>query len=331
MVILREINLKEYPELIRLIKEGEQLSDLLKLSSEELLLRWFNYHLEAAGHPDKVTNFSGDVRDGVKYTVLLNRLNNKLCDKAALDEKDVQVRAVRVLENAKKLGVEHFITSKDIVSGNSKLNTIFTAAIFNTCHGLEPPTKEEAVEAAKLLQDDAEGSREERAFRMWMNSLGLTDVYVNNLYEDVKSGVILLKVIDKIKPGCVEWKKVDQTSMNKFKKIANCNEAVDACKKAGLSIVGVGGIDLHDGNKKLTLGIVWQLMRSHTLQVLGAKTEDDLLRWANEMVAKEPKITSFKDKNLTNSIFFIDLMAAMEPGIVDWEIVMKGNFNIIVR
>jgi plastin-1 len=94
MVILREINLKEYPELIRLIKEGEQLSDLLKLSSEELLLRWFNYHLEAAGHPDKVTNFSGDVRDGVKYTVLLNRLNNKLCDKVALDEKDVQVRAV---------------------------------------------------------------------------------------------------------------------------------------------------------------------------------------------------------------------------------------------
>jgi plastin-1 len=106
---------------------------------------------------------------------------------------------------------------------------------------------------------------------------------------------------------------------------------VDACKKAGLSIVGIGGIDLHDGNKKLTLGLVWQLMRSHTLQVLGAKTDSDLLRWANEMVAKEPKITSFKDKNLTNSIIFIDLMAAMEPGIVEWEIIMKGNFNIIVR
>jgi plastin-1 len=79
------------------------------------------------------------------------------------------------------LVVAHFITSKDIISGNSKLNTIFTATIFNTCHGLEPPTKKEAVEAAKLLQDDAESSREERAFRMWMNSLGLTDIYVNNI------------------------------------------------------------------------------------------------------------------------------------------------------
>jgi plastin-1 len=323
MIILREINLKHYPQLIRLLKEGENLGDLLKLGAEEMLLRWFNYHLAAAGHESKVANFSGDVRDGIKYTVLLNQLNPTTCDKAGLNTTNVQERAVKVMENAKKLGVEHYITSKDIVSGNSKLNIIFTAAIFNTCHGLDPPTEEETYEAAKLLQDD-EGSREERAFRMWMNSLGLTDVYLNNVYEDVKSGVILLKVIDKIKPGCVEWKKVDQTNMNKFKKIVNCNEAVDACKKAGLSIVGIGGTDIHNGDKKLILGIVWQLMRSHTLQVLGHKTEEDLLKWANEMVGKEPKVTSFRDKTLTNSMFFIDLMTAMEPRVVDWEIVMRG-------
>jgi plastin-1 len=324
MIILREINLKHYPQLLRLLKPGENLGDLLKLGSEDLLMRWFNYHLDAAGHENKVTNFSADVRDSIKYTVLLNQLNSNLCDKTGLNITNVQERAVKVMENAKKLGVEHFITSKDIVSGNSKLNTIFTAAIFNTCHGLDPPTEEEAYESAKLLQDD-EGSREERAFRMWMNCLGLDDVYVHHLYEDVKSGVILLKVIEKIKPGCVEWKNVDQTSTNKFKKIVNCNEAVNACKKAGLSIVSIGGTDIHDGNKKLILAIVWQLMRSHTLQVLGNKTEDDLLKWANEMVKQEPKVTSFKDKSLTNSMFFINLMTAMEPRAVDWEIVMKGK------
>lgn len=35
--------------------------------------------------------------------------------------------------------------------------------------------------------DDVEASREERAFRLWINSLGIP-TYVNNLFEDVKTG-----------------------------------------------------------------------------------------------------------------------------------------------
>ena len=83
------------------------------------------------------------------------------------------------------------------------MNTLFTAAIFNACPGLDPPTEQEAYEAAKLLEDDVEGGREERAFRMWINSLGLEGVHINNLYEECRSGLLLLTLIDKIKPGTV--------------------------------------------------------------------------------------------------------------------------------
>lgn len=42
----------------------------------------------------------------------------------------------------------------------------------------------------------------------------------------------------------------------------NCNYAVDlGKKKAGFSLVGIGGQDLYDGNATLTLALVWQLMR----------------------------------------------------------------------
>lgn len=326
-VILGEINLRKHPQIIRLLKDGEQLSDLLKLHPEDILLRWFNFHLSNAGYDKPIKNFSGDIKDSERYTILLNQLNKDLCDKSALNETDLTVRANKVLENSKKLGVDAYITDKDITSGNGKLNTLFTAAIFNHCHGLDPPTEQEAYEAAKLLNDDVEGSREERAFRMWINSMGLNDLYVNNLYEDCRSGVLLLKVIDKVKPGCVEWKKVDQTSTNKFKKIVNCSEAVDACKKAGLSIVGIGGTDLHDANKKYILAIVWQLMRSHTLQVIGNKSEDDLLSWANDLVVStgKPKIDSFRDKSLKNSLFFIQLEAAIEPRAINWDLVQQGK------
>lgn len=49
-----------------------------------------------------------------------------------------------------------------------------------------------------MLDDDIEGSREERAFRFWINSLGIEDVFITNLYDEVKDGLVLLKVMDKI-------------------------------------------------------------------------------------------------------------------------------------
>ena len=33
----------------------------MALSPEEILLRWFNYHLEEAGHPRRVHNFTKDI------------------------------------------------------------------------------------------------------------------------------------------------------------------------------------------------------------------------------------------------------------------------------
>lgn len=324
MILLRQVNLKSHPQLIRLLKEGETINELLKLNPEELLLRWFNYHLTNAGHPNKITNFTEDIKNSDKYLILLNQLN-KTCDLSALNESNLTKKAQTVLNNAKKLNVESYITPDDITKGNQKLNVLFTAAIFNECHGLDPATEEEAYEAAKLLDDDSEGSREERCFRYWMNSLNIPDVYFNNLYEDCKSGSLLLKVIDKIKPGSVNWKNVEMNPNNKFKKVANCNIAIDACKTAQLRVVGVGGMDIHDGNKKLILGLVWQLMRSHSLQVIGAKTEDEMIAWGNLISSADPKIGNLRDPSLKNSLWFIRIMAGIEPRAVNWDLVHQGK------
>ena len=209
-MLFRSVSQSRY---MRLLNDGVDIGDLLKLPPEEILKRWFNYHLKKASYPTKLNNWSGDLKDSEKYTVLLNQLDPSKCDKSALQDSDMMKRANKVLANAKKLGAESFITPNDICNGNEKLNLLFTAEIFNNFHGLEELSEEE-YEAAKLLNDDVEGTREERAFRMWINSLGLDDVYVNNLYEDVRSGVLLLKVIDRIKPGVVNWKKVDMTPLS---------------------------------------------------------------------------------------------------------------------
>lgn len=44
---------------------------------------------------------------------------------------------------------------------------------------------------AEMMTDDAQTSREERCFRLWINSLG-TATYVNNVFEDVRNGSVLI-------------------------------------------------------------------------------------------------------------------------------------------
>ena len=47
--LLAQVDIKLHPELYRLCEEGETIDDLLRLTPDQILLRWFNYHLRAAG------------------------------------------------------------------------------------------------------------------------------------------------------------------------------------------------------------------------------------------------------------------------------------------
>ena len=84
--------------------------------------------------------------------------------------------------------------------------------------------------------------------------------------------------------------------------------------------IGIGAGDISDGNKKMILAIVWQLMRTHYLQIIGGKTDQDILNWANASVP-DMKIGSFRDKALSDGIFLIKLCSSIEPRIINWDIV----------
>ena len=160
---------------------------------------------------------------------------------------------------------------------------------------------------------------------MWINSLGLPDVYVNNLYEECKTGLLMLQIIDKIKPGIVNWKIVDKKVKNKFSATVNCQEVIDSAIKSKYTIVGIGAQDIREGNKKYILAIVWQLMRAHTLQIIGNKTEEELVNWGNSLVSEEIKIKNLKDKSVSNSLWFIYIMKTIEPRAINWDIIIQDK------
>jgi plastin-1 len=268
LCLVKKISLKDCPEIMRLAEEGEQLQDLMKLAAEAILIRWINFHLRKQGVDKKVGNLGGDLKDSVALLHVLNSLDAAKCNSGAgLAEADLVKRAEIMIRHAESIGVPQLVRPSDITSGNSKLLTIFVAELFNAKHGLEELNEEEkeAYEKAGIDDDDVEGSRDERAFRFWINSLALEDVYINDLIEDVKTGVVVLKVLDKLKPGAVEWKKIDKNPNNTFKKGINCGQVIEISKKLGLKIPGIGGSDFVDGNKKNIIAVVWQLVRLNYL------------------------------------------------------------------
>ena len=61
LLVSSKISLHNCPSLAYLLKDSEELSDLMALSPEEILLHWFNYQLEEAGSQRRARNFSKDI------------------------------------------------------------------------------------------------------------------------------------------------------------------------------------------------------------------------------------------------------------------------------
>ncbi|NXG41628.1 PLSI protein, partial [Psilopogon haemacephalus] len=340
--LFADIEISRNEALIALLNEREELDQLMRLSPEELLLRWVNYHMANAGWL-KISNFSQDIKDSRVYYHLLNQIAPKGDDLDKLpvkidfsgfhDKNDLR-RAEHMLQQADKLSCRQFVTPADVVAGNPKLNLAFVANLFNTYPALHKP--DNSSYDLSLLEGE---SKEERTFRNWMNSLGVSP-YVNHLYSDLSDALIIFQLYDLIRVP-VDWNHINKPPYpllgGNMKKIENCNYAVELGKtKARFSLVGIAGHDLNEGNPTLTLALIWQLMRRYTLNVLsdlgeGEKVNDNIImKWVNQSLAKANKktsITSFKDKSISTSLPVLDLIDAIAPKAVRPEMVKREDLS----
>ncbi|KAG5456603.1 MAG: hypothetical protein BJ554DRAFT_3615 [Olpidium bornovanus] len=268
--LLAKIDIKFCPELYRLLDKGETIEDLTKLPPDQVLLRWR--------------------RDCRK---IWNVFWVRIWGQADRFSFSVSTKITQVLVNADKIGCRKYLNVRTLTEGNAKLNLAFVAHLFNTLPGLKPLSEQEKAALDEWLFS-SEGDREARgelrlnfrrmksglsgrrspsvgrhfsrqsnsrappkfaAFALWMNSLGV-DPFLNNLFEDLRDGLVLLQAIDKVQPGAVDWKKVNKQTpiTSKFKRVENCNYVIVLGKAMRFSLVGIGGTDIQDGNKKLTLG-----------------------------------------------------------------------------
>jgi len=334
MYLFKQITISQVPGLVNLLRPGETLADLMKMSPEEILLRWVNHQLEKAGSDRRIRNFHDDIKDSEIYTELINQIApaGSGVNKDAMSREDMLERAEVMLEQADKIKSRAFVTAKDVVKGQERLNLAFVANLFNNYPALDPPKEDIVVEMNTI-----EETREEKMYRNWMNSLGVSP-QVNYLYSDLCDGLIIFQLMDFIKPGIVDWKRVK--TLDKMSKMAakrlqevlgNCNYAVELGKKLNFSLVGIAGSDIMEGNKTLTLALVWQLMRAYTLALLSQLNSDntpivesEIIAWANnKLEEKGVSIRHFQDKTNKTALPIIHLIDVIKPDVIDYNIVLS--------
>lgn len=334
--IFNQINLEHCPGLVNLVGgDLDELDDLMKLSPENILLRWVNHHLNKAGVNRQIHNFTKDISDSEIYTHLLYQIAPKGADISieALYVRDLIQRAEIMLQQADKLGCRSFITPQDVVKGVYKLNVAFLANLFNKYPALDVP--EEPIKIEKI-----EETRAEKTWRNWMNSLGVSP-YVNRLYSDLSDGLVLIQLFDIIKPGCVSWNRVHrQFSRLKgfMERLENCNYSVELGRMHNFSLVGIAGQDILECNKTLVSALVWQLMQAYTMSILSRLAQVDrngkpvdeakIVEWVNNKLkasGKSSSIRGFNDPSISTALPVIDLVDAIKAGSIDYTSVLTGG------
>eukprot|EP01133_Synstelium_polycarpum_P002555 gene2555-2929_t len=345
--LVSRINIVASPNLLLLKRSDEDVKHFVAASSSQLLSRWVLYHLDITKTKSTQEEIILTPQNCIK---LLGKLDKDVV--IPFDQDDNVICSWIANEAPTLFNVFSWLSIDTINSKNHKLAFLFIANLFlskGVCISVDQSREvvvTQAVQEATSVFVDVEGTREERAFCMWINSLNINP-YVNNLQQDLQDGLVILQMFDKIKNGSVVWKQVNSHPSNTYMEMENCNYGIDIAKKMRFSLVGIDGVDIHGGNRKLTLALIWQACKYHLLSILqslrktdtlrssgGAGgqakevTEADIIRWANQKVTtigKSTGINNFKDASIGNGLFLIDLLESVSLGAVNYGIVNPGE------
>ncbi|KAF2077115.1 hypothetical protein CYY_001562 [Polysphondylium violaceum] len=346
--VVSKININRYPNLLVLKDSNEDMKHFVAQSANQILFRWACYHLDIKKSKQTLEQLLFNPNNIIKILQILDKdvAFNPEQENGGSDENSTESKQIDWIL---KVSVDNFkifpwISMESILNKNNKLIYLYISSIFQSDKGIgidQPVSNSvETIKAVEEVLIDVEGTREERAFCMWMNSLNIKP-YVNNLQQDLQDGLVILQMFDKIKPGSVSWKEVNMHPSNNYQELENCNLGINIAKSLRFSLVGIDGKDIHDGNRKLTLALIWQACKYHFLSILlnlrkslassnssSAFTEADIIRWANQKVTKSGKstcMTNFKDQTIGNGSFLIDLLESVQSGVINYNIVKSGE------
>ncbi|KAL1130185.1 hypothetical protein AAG570_013123 [Ranatra chinensis] len=230
-------------------------------------------------------------------------------------------------------------TFKQVVSKKENLETL---------GGMSDASSEGTTHSVKL--------EEQLAFSDWINSnLGSDpdlkhllpiDQEGKGLYESVKDGILLCKVINHSCPDTIDERAINKKHLTVYTKLENLTLALISSQSIGCNIVNIDAHDLAKGKPHLVLGLLWQIIRiglfnqitlencpglatllssgEHIEDLMKLSPEAVLLRWVNfhlERAGVSRRCNNFQS-DISDSEIYSHLLRQIAPQ--DREVTMEA-------
>ncbi|KYR00554.1 actin binding protein [Tieghemostelium lacteum] len=190
---------------------------------------------------------------------------------------------------------------------------VSTQSSHNVIHSYHDEEKQSLVEHLNFLLKD----------ETLLKSKIPIDPKSDLIFDSLKDGIILCKLINAIKPGTLNENtvKLNQPKLNLFEMNVNLEKCLNAAKSIGCSILNIGPVDFQEGKRHLILSILWQLIkidllnkvtklasrvRAEILDLTDKEKVDDLVpdeilvRWVNHHLTEAGSLR--KVANFSNDI-----------------------------
>ena len=152
-----------------------------------------------------------------------------------------------------------------------------------------------------------------KTFTRWWNMyLKERQLKLEDLCEDIRSGVPGIVLLEAL--TSTTGTKYNKKPKSQFQKLENHSTFLNVLKAQGVKLVNIGAEDLHDGKKKLVLGLTWTLILKYEIHQFGID-ENMILKWVRLRVG-DIEVTSWGE-SFRDGLVFCALIQHHAPGAVD--------------
>ncbi|GAA6013171.1 hypothetical protein JCM10207_006193 [Rhodosporidiobolus poonsookiae] len=167
-----------------------------------------------------------------------------------------------------------------------------------------------------------------RTFCKWLNArlepAGCPPV--TDLNYDFRDGIRLIQLVEVLKGEPLG--RYNRPAVHRVQRFENVKKALDAINQ-GLStpLINIGAEDIVDGNKKLVLGLIWQLVLRFSIANIdeqGSNAKEGLLLWCQRRTAPydEVDVQDFA-RSWQDGLAFCALIHAHRPDLLDYASLLK--------
>ncbi|XP_014809544.1 PREDICTED: dystrophin isoform X9 [Calidris pugnax] len=182
------------------------------------------------------------------------------------------------------------------------------------------------------MEDEREDVQK-KTFTKWINAqfAKFGRRYIEDLFNEFRDGRRLLELLE-----CLTGQKLaKEKGSTRVHALNNVNKALQVLQRNNVDLVNIGSSDIVDGNHKLTLGLIWNIilhwqvkdvMKNIMAGLQQTNSEKILLSWVRQSTRNYPQVNVINfTTSWSDGLAFNALLHSHRPDLFDWNTVSQQS------